>query len=268
MVSPLPRNEPACFRRSLWIYFLTALVLQPALLTLASTAFAQPSTDSSYYARRNAFGVFGAYSGDSSHIVLGDAEKRKLLNLGVSYSRRLFLDHRVNWQYDGELIPVALEGDPLSRYVVRETSPKVVTTTTDGGPMISCAPVTTSYSYTDQGGVLHSGSFDTFCHGRQWTVGEAMSPIGSQLNLLPRRKTQPFVSGHGGYMYSTQAIPLAFAGSFNFTFDVGAGVEFYRSPKRSIRAEYRYHHISNHGTATDNPGIDNGVVQLSYVFGR
>ena len=74
--------------------------------------------------------------------------------------------------------------------------------------------------------------------------------------------------GHGGYIYSTQAIPVDCAGSFNFTFDLGAGLEFYRSNSRSILADYRYHHISNHGTANPNPGIDNGVFQVTYAFGR
>jgi opacity protein-like surface antigen len=69
-------------------------------------------------------------------------------------------------------------------------------------------------------------------------------------------------------MYSTQPIPLAQAGSFNFTFDLGAGVEIYRSTTRSIRAEYRFHHISNHNTAMENPGIDSGLFQVSYAFGR
>jgi hypothetical protein len=45
-------------------------------------------------------------------------------------------------------------------------------------------------------------------------------------------------------------------------------VELYRDKTRSIRAEYRYHHISNHGTAEENPGIDNGLVQITYSFGR
>ncbi len=69
-------------------------------------------------------------------------------------------------------------------------------------------------------------------------------------------------------MYSTQPIPTQSAGSFNFTFDLGAGLEVYRSARTSIRAEYRYHHISNHNTATQNPGIDNGLFQVSYTFGR
>ncbi len=60
------------------------------------------------------------------------------------------------------------------------------------------------------------------------------------MELFPRNKLQPFFIGHGGYMYSTQPIPVQFAGSFNFTFDLGAGFELYRSKTKSIRAEYRY----------------------------
>lgn len=62
--------------------------------------------------------------------------------------------------------------------------------------------------------------------------------------------------------------PVYYAGSFNFTFDLGAGFEWYRSGNQSVRVQYRYHHISNHETAMYNPGIDNGVLQVAYVFGR
>ena len=117
-------------------------------------------------------------------------------------------------------------------------------------------------------GVTYSGTETFSCSGRRWTIGEAMSPIGMQWNFQPRRKTQLFLTGHGGYMYSTKPIPVLNAGSFNFTFDFGAGFELYRSRTKSIRAEYRYHHISNHGTAQENPGIDSGLIQVTYAFGR
>ena len=47
-----------------------------------------------------------------------------------------------------------------------------------------------------------------------------------------------------------------------------SGFEFYRSAKKSFRVEYRYHHISNDYTADQNPGIDNGLFQVTYAFGR
>ncbi len=229
---------------------------------------AQSDINGPYYARRNTFGFIVAFSGDSSHILLGDAENRELLNLGVSYNRRLFLNRIVNWQYSGELLPVALESDPMQYTTETVTftneNPPVTTTGTTASPTLGpCYPSSGSGSVPG----FENYTYTSIC-GRRWTIGEAMSPIGIQWNFQPRRKMQPFFAGHGGYMYSTQPIPINYAGSFNFTFDLGAGFELYRARNRSIRFEYRYHHISNHGTANTNPGIDNGLFQVTYAFGR
>jgi opacity protein-like surface antigen len=146
------------------------------LWILVPVATAQTKPEAPFFSRVNTFSVFGAYSNDSSHILIGQAER--------------------------------------------------------------------------------------------WAMGEAISPFGLKLNFAPRRKLQPFLIGHGGYMYSTQEIPVRGAGSFNFTFDGGIGVEFYLSNTKSIRADYRYHHLSNNNTANVNPGVDNGILQLTYAFGR
>jgi opacity protein-like surface antigen len=230
---------------------------------------AQSPESSPYYARRNTFGVFGAYSGDSSHMLLGSAENRRLLQFGVSYSRRLLLNQTVNVQYNAEFLPVVFESDPEGIDVVTQTSPVAATYTYNVGPPITCTPSTIKYFYTDPStNTYYSETSTISCQGRRWVVGEAMSPVGFQFNLRPRHKTQPFLIGHGGYMYSTQPVPINEAGSFNFTFDLGIGVELFRTKTRSIRAEYRYHHISNHNTSNSNPGIDNGLVQVTYSFGR
>jgi hypothetical protein len=221
------------------------------------------------FARRNTLSIFSAYSNDSSHILMGNAENRKLLEFGVAYSRRLFVDRIVNWQYNGELLPVALESDPQELEVIQQTEPTAETITfNEGNQAVTCAPHSSSYTFVNPNGVAYAGTQTLFCSGRQWNIGDAISPVGFQWNFLPRRKMQPFFIGHGGYMYSTKPIPILEAGSFNFTFDLGAGVELYRSQTRSIRAEYRYHHISNHNTAEENPGIDNGLFQVTYSFGR
>lgn len=248
--------------------------VSPARLLFALSLFfsalpvvAQSPDANPYFARRNTFSVFGAYSNDSSPILLGTADNRKLLEIGVGYNRRLFTNRIVNWQYSGEILPVALESDPVLNIVVNQTSPIVITysnTELQPGP---CVPSSQTFSETLGGGIVYAGTETVTC-SRRWTIGEAISPVGMQWNFLTRRKLQPFFIGHGGYMYSTQPIPLLQAGSFNFTFDLGAGIELYRSKTRSIRAEYRYHHISNHETAMENPGIDNGLFQVTYSFGR
>ncbi len=246
----------------------TALIL----LTLASipaAAQTQSPEASPFFARKNTFSVFSAYSNDSSHILLGNAENRKLLDFGVSYSHRLFVDRVVNWQYNGEFLPVALESDPQAMETIHQTEPTAETITfNEGNEAVTCTPQTSSFSFVNPNGVTYAGTETFFCSGRQWNIGEAISPIGFQWNFLPRRRLQPFFIGHGGYMYSAKPIPILEAGSFNFTFDLGMGVELFREKTRSIRAEYRYHHISNHGTANENPGIDNGLFQVTYSFGR
>ena len=246
-----------------------SLCLAVSIVVLGSAvgAVGQTKPENPLYARVNTFGVFGAYSGDSSHIVLGYAQNRKLLNFGVSYNRRLRLGSMVNWQYSVEFLPVAMESDPVVHTVVSQQTPTVEVYASDFRQPSACVGGSFAFSDTPGNGVTYSGTVVTTCD-RIWTVGEAFSPVGFQWNFRPRQRLQPVVIGHGGYMYSTQAIPVDYAGSFNFTFDLGVGLEFYQSTSQSIRADYRYHHISNHSTAEINPGIDNGIFQVTYSFGR
>lgn len=221
-----------------------------------------------YYSRANSFGIFAAYSEDSSHMLLGYARQRRLLEFGASYNRRLLMSRFANWQYSGEILPLALESDPLSLLVNHQASPSASTFVSTGSPMVSCTPITEAYSFPGVNSQTYSGIATLGCHGRRWTIGEAMSPVGMQWNFRPAGRLQPLFALHGGYMFSSRQIPVASAGSFNFTFDIGAGFELYRTQTRSIRFEYRYHHISNRSTAPLNPGIDNGLIQATYVFGR
>jgi hypothetical protein len=250
-----------------WKSWIARSAFFSALFILTPALRAQTLSERQYYARLNTFGVFGAYSGDSSHMLLGAAQNRKLLFFGFSYSRRLLLNHVVNWQYNAEFMPVALESDPVVHTVYHETSPYVGTYSQDTRQSPGCVDQSGSFDETFPGGNRWAYTYVTTCE-RQWSMGQAMSPAGMQWNFRPRRSIQPFITAHGGYMYSTQQIPVEGAGSFNFTFELAAGVEVYRSRTRSIRAEYRYHHISNNDSAHYNPGIDSGLLQVSYAFGR
>lgn len=237
------------------------------LLLSSSMAAAQTHQESPLNARRNTFGVLFAFSNDSSHMLLGEAENRKLLDIGVSYNRRLWANRIVDWEYSGELLPIALESDPLqvTTTTFTYTNPPLTFTSTLGTPTIaSCQGFSGSGSIPNGGPTF---SYVATC-ARRWTVGEAFSPVGFQWNFLTYRRLEPFFVGHGGTMYSSETIPVAYSGNFNFTFDLGAGVEFFRTRAQSVRAEYRYHHISNDWTAASNPGIDSGLLQVTYTFGR
>jgi len=197
---------------------------------------------------------------------MGAAENRKLLEFGAGYGRKLFVNRIVNWQYNAEILPVALESDPVIVNTINWTSPTVYTESKRLVQTTPCVPSSGSYSST-QNGTTYSYNY-TFSCSRQWTMGESLSPIGFQWNFMPRRRMQPFFINHGGYIYSKHPIPVPDAGSFNFTFDFGVGVEVYRTMYKSIRAEYRFHHISDANSTNPNPGIDNGLFQITYSFGR
>jgi hypothetical protein len=219
---PLPKNGFVVLTGKLPVFLAFTLLVLMARVSPAQTT----RGDGPYYGRKNSFGGFAGYSWDSSHVLLGDAERRKLVNLGVSYSRRLVLNRRVDWMYSAELLPVALESDPLTESINRQTSPSNATYvfTLQNAP-VTCAVTTIPYSVTNpETGITVVGKETYFCHGRQWTIGEAVSPFGFQWNFLPRHKLQPFVDGHGGYMYSTRPIPVGGARGRSTTHSMWAQV--------------------------------------------
>lgn len=232
------------------------------------------------YTRKNSLSIFGEYSNDSSHILMGSAENRKLLTAGVTYTHRITYSQYLDLQYLAELRPVVMESDPVITVTQNWIDVSGNNTTTHNLILpLACPTKPSTYQ-----GVYSSGPYagspytivDTYRCGRQWTYGQSLSPAGLKLNLRPRHRLQPVFSIAGGYLFSTQPIPMPSAGSFNFTLEFGGGMEFYLQPNRStsffgnrsIRAEYRFHHISNAGTASSNPGIDNGVLQVAFSFGR
>jgi hypothetical protein len=238
-----------------------------ALLLSATSAFCQTRAEPAFYSRLNTFGFFAEYSNDSSHMLLGVSENRKLLNFGGIYSRRVLLNRFVDGQYMLELRPIMLESDPVYHLTYQVTQPPPGFTFKENesyAPACKAARLTFS-------GVSNGAQYmetETITCGRRWTFGEGLSPIGFKWNFRPRHRIQPVFTALGGYMFTTRPIPVPDAGSWNFTIEVGAGFEFYRSKTRSIRAEYRIHHISNADTANENPGIDNGLFQITYAFGR
>jgi hypothetical protein len=227
------------------------------------------------YTRKNTFTLFGEYSNTSSHILMGASRQRVLADFGGAYARRLFQFKGQAFQYLVEVRPVTFESDPLQ--IVTET--ETVTTGPTAGTMTSfqlaevgigsCKTFTVSgtepafpplfpgYNYTENANC-----------GRQWTFAQAVSPVGLRYSMRTRRAVQPFVVSTAGYMYSNRPIPVADAGSFNFQFDIGAGVEVFRSKTRSVSVEARFHHFSNKNTANENPGVDNVNYKVSYSFGK
>jgi hypothetical protein len=103
---------------------------------------------------------------------------------------------------------------------------------------------------------------------RESRFGAGLSPVGAQMNLRPRQRIQPFMEGNLGFLYFTRPTPYTNTTNFNFTFSMGAGIQTFTSPRRSVTFGYKYHHLSNANMTTMNPGLDSNVFYVGYSFFR
>lgn len=246
-------------------------------LSCSTAIFAQDISQSDNFSRKNTFTLFAEYSNTSSHILLGSSRQRILADFGGAYTRRVAHFWGSDLGYHVELRPVLFESDPvaITKVVFSVTEPAPIglyttTTFTTTAVIAKCQPASGIITYPPiDGNSAATESYTTTC-GRQWTFGQAFSPLGLKYSMRTRHPLQPFIVGTLGYMYTSRPVPDAAAEAFNFVFDIGPGLELYRSPttKRSLSLEARYHHFSNRDTAPANPGTDSITYKLSYSFGR
>jgi len=234
---------------------------------MVSAAQAAAAGDSNPYSRRNTFAVFAEYSNDSSHIVLGVSPNRKIGAIGAMYERRLIASRYVAWSYVATFRPFIVNSDP-SANVTQTISINGMNfgSVTASGVVLQCFAGTQTSAVPGGGGVETMTDVTTCT--RQNTLAQGASPVGFRLNFIPRRPLQLTVSSNVGYIFATKPIPVPNAGAFNFTFEFGAGLEYFYKAHKSIRLEYVVQHYSNAYTATSNPGVDSGFVKLTYGFGK
>lgn len=232
------------------------------LLLLVTPAAITQTIDTTAYGGRQTFAAFFDYSNDSSHIALGTALDRKFTELGFQYEYRLKANRKMTWKYTGEFRPLIAVRDVTTSAFVTLNTP-VITETFYEPPTATLSCV--AGSQTTFG--LDTETIDIMC-GHRWTYVEGISPLGTRINLRPRSRWQPTASVITGLLLSAKKIPTDTAGSFNFTFQLGAGIEYFRTPTQSIRFEYQIQHFSNAYTAPTNPGVDDGLFKLTYAFGR
>lgn len=101
---------------------------------------------------------------------------------------------------------------------------------------------------------------------RPTRYGFGIAPLGVQMNFRPRKKVQPFIGLSGGLLYFNQRVYNDVGARFNFTADIGGGLEIRLKEKRAVTVGYKYYHISNGGRGTENPGFDNNLIYIGYTF--
>ncbi|MGC2398875.1 MAG: acyloxyacyl hydrolase [Acidobacteriaceae bacterium] len=242
------------------------------LLMTTATCAASRAQEPGAYSNRKVFSGFIEYSNDSSHMLLGYAEGRKITALGLGFQKRSFLKEGVTGSWLAEVRPYMTVIDPTMKgFALNFPQQPAYSGMVN---FVSPVPVDKPVSNAPQSVFLvaqnqvYAGTA-TYIGGTRSTYAAAFSPLGYKLSLLPHRRVQPFVTGLGGFAVSPRDIPVFNSSAFNFTFEFGAGVEIYRTHTRSCQLEYRYHHLANaSANTTDNPGIDSGVFKVTYSFGR
>jgi hypothetical protein len=174
---------------------------------------------------RNEFGLWAGYS-PHSFVLEGTSLHRHLFLLNLQYDRILGSRGPFTLKYTADVIPVALETQPTTYYIVHRK-------------------------------VLRNTAGSVF--------GAGANPLGFQVNF-GEKKIQPFANSSIGFLYFNRQVPAPASSQFNFTFNFGGGIQLFTGSRRSFTVGYKYHHLSNADTGIINPGIDSNVIYVGFSF--
>src|SRR6201996_2065556 len=104
---PAPEGTIPMKRAPLRIRQACVCLLMPVAACAASRA-----QDTGAYSNRKVFSGFIEYSNDSSHMLLGYAEGRKITALGASFERRRFLGENLSGSWSPQVRPFMTVTDP------------------------------------------------------------------------------------------------------------------------------------------------------------
>jgi lipid A 3-O-deacylase PagL len=218
-----------CLSSARWAFVLLVIIpcgSPPCLLAQnLSREAAVVSANAPKVPRRspNEFGLWAGYS-PHSFVLEGTSLHRHLFLLNLQYGRILGSRGPFTLKYTADVIPVALESQPTTYYIVHQK-------------------------------VLKNTAGTVF--------GAGANPFGFQVNFGDK-KVQPFANSSIGFLYFTRQVPAPDSSQFNFTFNFGGGIQFFTASRQSFTIGYKYHHLSNADTGIINPGIDSNVIYVGF----
>jgi hypothetical protein len=223
------------------------------------SALGSEQSSESYYSRLNSWGIFGEYGPDSRHLLWGFAEQRYIITAGVEYARRLHLSDNYEIDYVCQVLPLFLERDPVfigfksvaTGQILFPSPPERVVNVIHSTNLVEPGNIVITQAYTSQ-----------------WNYAAGLTPLGFRLNVFPHHRIQPYFNVNGGFVVGPHDIPVDATNNFNFTIAFGGGIESYISRTHSVRVGWSFHHHSNAYTGATNPGVDVGLIQLTYLFGH
>jgi hypothetical protein len=209
---------------------------------------------------RWSYGVSWTYSPDSSHILIGQSEQRRIWTVGGTYSHVLHQSPHFRFDYEAAVMPVWEERDPTVTGTEFFVSGQAVVTQL---PPVRVARVT-----NQPVGMIPTGNNLTptpeyALFGTQNTYAAAITPLGARVSAMPRWRLQPTFALDLGFVFGSRSLPIDDATAFNYMFAIGPGLQFYAGKRNSLRVEYVYRHFSNAGQGNQNPGVDQAVVRVT-----
>jgi hypothetical protein len=212
---------------------------------------------------RQSFGIFSTFAPNSSHILIGDAEKRRVWTVGLEYSRRLWGNDSLRIDYEGSISPFFQERDPtvagkyaiINGNIVPISDDYIISYVANGTRVV--------YANNDPVGAEDFGNNPIYpIYGSTKTYAFAISPLGARVSGFTSHHLQPTFSTDLGMVFSSRDLPIDDSSSSNYLFSFGPGVQFFHN-SNSIRLEYLYRHMSNANSGNNNPGVDSGVFRLT-----
>jgi opacity protein-like surface antigen len=203
-------------------------ILTTLVFTISLTLSILAQTDADE-AGKNELSVWGGASPDSNSLI-GKTQDARFGIVAVRYARRFNNNDTVNVRYTADFIPAARISFPFFQAV--QISPNAF-------------------------------RIDIV---RRKVYAYGATPLGVQFNFRPRKKVQPFVGASGGFLYFKEAIPDFTGTRFNFTAEVGGGIDFRMRKNRAVTVGYKYYHVSNANRGVYNPGFDNNLFYVGYRF--
>ena len=86
-------------------------------------------------------------------------------------------------------------------------------------------------------------------------------------DFTTREEIVPYIFGGGGFMYTNLDAP-ALGTNFNGNYQGGFGIHYFIKDNLTIDLNYRYHHISNAGTADPNEPLNSTKMLFGLSFIR
>ena len=217
-------------------------VLLFVCLTLPTVATAQdaPGDLRRGADKRHTFGVWGGLS-FASPSWWGAVQEREVLLLGVRYQRAMSQSESVYLAYTFDLIPAAA----VTNTPVRTTGfccrglPNALRRNLD----VEVERVEPSTAY-----------------------GFGVAPLGFQLELFHQHLVYLTLGGGGGLILFDRDVPRLDTRKMNFTATLNAGLGFAILEDWKLTIGYKFHHLSNAGTGTSNPGLDSSMFYLGWMF--